>query len=148
MNTEKIKKSIKTLSVDQPAIFGKMTAQHMFEHLIITLKISSGKINLPKFELTEASQIQKKALLRTKMEFPKDILAPGSNGELNPLKLASLEDAQQAFIVSLEQFIQYYADNPTAEPIHPRFGPLTYEEWCTFHEKHIAHHFSQFDPTC
>lgn len=144
MDTKKTQEAIKILSADQPPIFGKMTPQHMLEHLIITLKISSGRINLPKFEPTEISKKQKKALLKTKMLFPKDILAPGSNGELIPLKLTNLEDAKQAFIIALEQFGQYHILNPTVKPVHPRFGPLTHQEWCIFHEKHIAHHFSQF----
>jgi oxepin-CoA hydrolase/3-oxo-5,6-dehydrosuberyl-CoA semialdehyde dehydrogenase len=148
MDTQKIKESTKSLTTDQKPIFGKMTPQHMLEHLIITLKLSSGRINLPIFEPSEEAIKQKKSLLETDMKFPKGIQAPGSNGELPPLKLLNLEEAQQGFSDALEQFRKYFESYPEATPVHPRFGALTAQEWSVFHGKHIAHHFSQFGLTC
>jgi oxepin-CoA hydrolase/3-oxo-5,6-dehydrosuberyl-CoA semialdehyde dehydrogenase len=148
MDIQKIQEATKLLTKEQKPIFGKMTPQHMLEHLIITLKLSSGRINLPIFEPTEVALNQKTSLLETDVKFPKGIQAPGSDGELPHLKLLSLEEAQIAFILALEQFQNYFEVSSVAEPIHPRFGALTAQEWRVFHRKHISHHFSQFGITC
>ena len=147
MDFQKIQEATKSLTKEQKPIFGKMTPQHMLEHLIITFKISSGRINLPIFEPSEAALKQKTSLLETDMKFPKGIKAPGSDGELPLLKLKNLEDAQQAFLNTLNEFGYHFESFPGATPIHPRFGPLTVQEWEIFHQKHIAHHFSQFELT-
>lgn len=39
--------SLAELTTDHSAAWGKMTPQHMVEHLIITFKMSIGKINIP-----------------------------------------------------------------------------------------------------
>lgn len=148
MDNQKIIEASKTLKIDTPPIFGKMTAQHMLEHLIITLKISSGRINLPVFQPSEDAIKQKQTLLETDMKFPRGIQAPGSDGTLTSLKLSNLKDAQQGFSDALEQFNQYFEINPEETPIHPRFGVLTGLEWKVFHEKHMEHHFLQFGITC
>jgi len=44
----------------------------------------------------------------------------------------------------LAHFFTYFEQQPTANPVHMSFGPLTFTEWQFFHLKHIEHQFLQF----
>jgi hypothetical protein len=145
METEKIKTQLEKLTADTPASFGIMTPQHMLEHLTLTVKISYDRIRVPDFEPSEELKLQKTALLDTEMEFPKGLKAPGMKGvELLPLKNANLSEAKEQLLSSIEAYHTYFASNPNATTVHPRFGKLTFAEWERFHTKHFKHHFGQF----
>ncbi|WP_343849119.1 DUF1569 domain-containing protein [Algoriphagus jejuensis] len=145
MNITQIEKCLENLTVDTPAKFGIMTPHHMVEHLTITVKISYNRIKIPEFELNEKQHLQKKALLDTPLEFPKGILAPGMNaGELMPLRSADLAEAKKQLMASVLAYHEFFAADPHAKSVHPRFGKLTYAEWERFHPKHFKHHFEQF----
>ncbi|MDX5340781.1 MAG: hypothetical protein LPK25_17275, partial [Cyclobacteriaceae bacterium] len=77
MNVQEINSRLESLKEDSQPIFGKMTAQHMIEHLILTIKISYGRIKIPHFEPSERQLKEKQNLLYTVMEFPEGIKAPG-----------------------------------------------------------------------
>lgn len=125
--------------------FGIMSPQHMLEHLTITFKLSSGKIKIPNFEPNEKQLAYKDKLLNTPMEFPKGIKAPGLPSELMPLRFQNLEEAKEHFIRGIEEFEKKFEENPNLTTLHPRFGPMSYDDWIKFHKKHIHHHFSQFE---
>lgn len=144
MNSENIKNKIKGLTEESQSFFGIMTAQHMVEHLTITMKLSSARIKLTDFEPNEKQLAQKDLLLNTTLDFPKGIKAPGSTGELPDLKMKDLEVAKEKLITSIEEFNSFFEENPEAKTIHPRFGKLTHSEWLLFHPKHFAHHLGQF----
>lgn len=144
MNAEEIKNKIKDLTEETQALFGIMTAQHMIEHLTITMKISSERIKLSDFEPNKTQLTQKNLLLFTSLDFPKGIRAPGSKGELPDLKLKNLQVAKEKLLASIEEFNSYFENNPEAKTVHPRFGELNHREWLLFHEKHFAHHLGQF----
>jgi oxepin-CoA hydrolase/3-oxo-5,6-dehydrosuberyl-CoA semialdehyde dehydrogenase len=144
MNTTTIQKRIENLTADTPAKFGIMTAQHMIEHLIITQKLSYGKIRLPAFEPSEQQLLQKKTLLYTEIAFPKGIKAPGLPETLLDLKHPNLQIAKTEFLKSIEEYQDTFKLHKDLTTIHPRFGPLSFEEWELFHSKHIDHHLKQF----
>ena len=144
MDTQEINSRLQLLTKDSQAKFGKMTAQHMVEHLILTFKISYGRIKIPHFEPNERQAKEKAGLLYTEMEFPIGIKAPGLPEELLPLRYSNLEEAQHELIKTIEAFNHFFEENPSQEIIHPRLGMLNHEEWKTFHQKHLSHHFKQF----
>ena len=145
MNIELIEKTLEKLTADTSRIFGIMTPQHMVEHLTITIKISYNRIKVPEFDLSEKQNSQKRAFLDTPMDFPKGVLAPGMTaGELMPLRSSDLAEAKQQLLSSISAYHTFFAADPTATSIHPRFGKLTYTEWERFHPKHFKHHFEQF----
>ena len=136
---------LKQLTNQSAPIFGQMSAQHMVEHIALTLKLSYGKVKIPEFEVQEKHLQQKFMLLRTPMEFPKGVRIPGTPaGEMPVLRYPDFETAMLELKKSLEAYVEYFDNNPNSKTWHPRFGPMDFEEWEIFHGKHIQHHFGQF----
>lgn len=129
---------------DTKPIFGKMTAQHMVEHLIVTLKLSVGKIKYPSFTPSERALIAKQNLLFTELEMGMGMTPPNDTGELYPLKYPNLGKAKKALLQAWDEYISFYENNDKASEVHPRFGFLGKDEWNRFHFKHFMHHFKQF----
>jgi len=144
MQTEQLKDRLDFLTKEEIARFGIMTPQHMVEHLIITFKLSQGKISLPEKEPSPRALQAKQAILYGEMDLPKGIQAPGIGEKLLDLKYASLEEAKEQLIKSLDKYHSYFSENKDIKHYHPAFGPLNYEEWTAFHHKHFKHHFGQF----
>ncbi|NVJ87555.1 MAG: DUF1569 domain-containing protein [Algoriphagus sp.] len=144
MEIQKIKNWLSHLEGDQVASFGKMTPQHMVEHLTLTVKISSGRIKIPPFQPKEKQLEMKRQLLETDMDFPKEIKFPNDPGKLLDLRFPNLETAKTKLIQGLEEFEAYFQENPASKTVHPVLGELDKKEWDRFHQKHFAHHFSQF----
>jgi oxepin-CoA hydrolase/3-oxo-5,6-dehydrosuberyl-CoA semialdehyde dehydrogenase len=144
MTQTEIEKSLERLREDSPRLFGIMTPQHMVEHLIITFKLSSGRVKIPEFIPNEKQLGYKQMLLGTDMEFPKGVRAPGLPEDVLPLRFDSLSTAKEKLLNAIEEFHTHFANNPIDLTMHPRFGKLNYDEWKIFHDKHVIHHFSQF----
>jgi hypothetical protein len=144
MNTENFINRLQNLGSGSIAQFGIMTPQHMIEHLILTLKLSYGRVKIPEFEPNELQLAQKHALLFTDIQFPRGIKAPGMPPGLSELKFPDLEPAKADFFKTLSEYHKAYQNNPILRTPHPKFGNLTFEEWQKFHSKHIEHHLSQF----
>ena len=144
LTASQIQDSLKMLKGDTKPLFGKMTAQHMVEHLTITFKLSIGKIKYPPFTPSERALLSKNTLLFTDYEMPMGMTPPHDTGELYPLKYPDLEKSKEALLNTWDEYIAYYEKNEGASEVHPRFGHLTKDEWNRFHFKHMMHHFKQF----
>ena len=146
MDLSLIEKKLSSLNEESQAEFGMMTAQHMVEHLTITLKLASGRIAYPPFTPSEQQLEWKEALLFTPMEFPKGIKAPGiKTHELMPLKYPSLQEAKIQLLKAIREYNTFFEENPDGLTNHPRFGMLNHQEWELFHPKHFKHHLGQFN---
>lgn len=146
MNISELVRKLEMLNENDKPKFGIMTPQHMVEHLTITIKLSNGRINYPPFTPSEKQMIWKKAMIETVMEFPKGIRAPGlNNQELVNLKFTSLGEAKSKLAKALEEYEQFFKENPDALTNHPQFGMMNHKEWEIFHPKHFKHHFDQFN---
>ena len=143
MNSGKIIRSLNALGPDQKALWGKMTAQHMVEHLYKTVQASINEIELDIYSEERRIPVLKRIFLGER-ELPKEYMNPAIGPELLKLEFKDLQSA----IVELEKIIlryeDYFSKNPSAKSAHPIFGHLTKEEWDKFHEKHFKHHLSQF----
>ena len=124
--------------------FGIMTPQHMIEHLILTVKLSYGRIKLPDFEPNEKQLMQKQALIYSDISFPMGVKAPGLNDNLLDLRFPDLTTAKEELLKSINDYSVFFEKNPNEQTTHPRFGKLTYSEWELFHQKHFGHHLGQF----
>ena len=144
LQASQLQDSLTMLKKDTKPLFGKMTAQHMVEHLTITLKLSIGKIKYPTFTPSERALIAKKNLLFTELEMGMGITPPNDTGELYPLKHPDLEKAKEVLLQAWDEYMGYYEKNDGASEVHPRFGYLNKDEWNRFHYKHSMHHFKQF----
>ena len=144
MDLEKIENRLQDLKSDSPPKFGIMSAQHMVEHLILTIKLSYGRVKIPDFSPNEKQLNAKQALLYTDMEFPEGVRAPGLPAELLELRYPDLDTAKEELKKAIVAYQETYAKSPEAKFLHTRFGLLSHKEWEIFHHKHIGHHFRQF----
>lgn len=145
MNKETLLQRLNQLHTTTAAQFGILTPQHMVEHLILTVKMSAGRIPIPEFVPNEKQLAQKQALLFTDIPFPRGVKAPGLPDTLLDLRFPDLETAKAELIKSWDAYQLLFKENPTKQTFHPRFGLLNFDEWERFHAKHMDHHLGQFD---
>jgi hypothetical protein len=134
---------LKKLKVDQKSLWGKMTPQHMVEHLYKTLQASINEISLNIF--TEERKIPVlKILFLGDRTLPKEFMNPAIGPDLMKLEFEDLKAAILQLENILIRYEQFFKDNLNIKTVHPIFGHLTKSEWDIFHQKHFHHHFSQF----
>ena len=136
-------KFLGNLKPDTKQLWGKMTAQHMIEHLILAVRTSNGKLNVGCFNPPEKSQTLKRFLLSSR-PLPKEFLNPIIGENLLPLEYKNLDEAIKILSQEVDDYYEYFEENPDTLLLNPTFGELNKAEWDVFHEKHFTHHLSQF----
>ena len=131
------------LKMDQKPLWGKMTPQHMVEHLYKAIQASINEIYLNVFTEERKISVLKKFLLGER-PFPKEFMNPAIGPDLLPLEFTDLDSAIKKLEKAIKRYDQFFADNPLIKTAHPLFGHLTKEEWDIFHQKHFTHHLAQF----
>lgn len=144
MTKETLLQRLNHLNLQSQAKFGIFAPQHMVEHLLLTLKLSSGRITIPEIVPNEKQLAQKQALLFTDIPFPQGIKIPGLPDTLPDLRFPDLETAKAALISGWDAYQLLFKENSTLMTPHPRFGLLNFDEWERFHAKHMHHHLGQF----
>ncbi len=134
------------LHADTPAKWGKMTAQHMVEHLSGTVIISNGKFAWPGgADGTEWGRQHRAEMFAPGYDsYPHHVVAPGVPETPAALRFPDIETAKGKFLAEIDRFFDHFSKNPEARPVHPVFGPLEFSEWKTAHMVHFRHHFKQF----
>ncbi len=135
--------ALEKLKVSDMPVWGKMTPQHMVEHLIITFKMSIGKINIP-IITKEEDWPKTKAYLMKDSPMRRNVPSPVGNNDLLPLRFPDLESAKAKLLAERDFFLNMMKEQPDFIANHPYGGPMTLEEWLLFHRKHFKHHFIQF----
>ena len=136
-------KQLETLNKDDKPLWGKMTPQHMVEHLILSVKMSNGKINLECFNPVEKIPALNRFLMSSR-PLPKLFINPVIGSELFHLEYSSLEEAKKALKEEIDNYYSFFKGNPYAKTVNVTFGELNKEEWDVFHKKHFEHHLSQY----
>lgn len=124
-------------------LWGKMTAQHMVEHLILAVRTSNNKLKVECFNPPDKIPTLKRFLVSNR-PLPKEFINPIIGPDLLPLEFNSLEEAITNLRNEIEEYITFFNDNPSAILTNPTFGDLNREEWEIFHQKHFTHHLQQF----
>lgn len=135
--------SLKNLQSDQAPLWGKMTPQHMVEHLFIAVQASINDIEVKVYTEDRKIPVLKRLFFRDG-EFPKEFMNPAIGPDLLKLKFEDLNSAIKELENVLMRYNKFFDENPSAKTIHPVFGYLTKDEWDVFHQKHFKHHLSQF----
>lgn len=143
MELNELINNISEVTENEEPRFGKMSAQHMVEHLILAIQISNGKLTVECFTPAEKLPTLKKILL-SERPLPKGFINPLIGEELLELKNATLEEAKNQLKKEIEDYENYFNGDPEAVFVHPVFGTLNKEEWDIFHRKHFEHHSKQF----
>ena len=125
------------LKSDTSPKWGRMTAQHMVEHLIDAVKMSDGKYIVTCYSHPDRLPTLKKILMSDR-PLPRNFINPLlASDELPELEFNSLETAKKKFSEELDEFYVYYEKNPDSISTNAIFGDLN-------HQKHFTHHFYQF----
>ncbi len=145
MNRSLLRKleSLDRLHTDTKQLWGKMSAQHMIEHLILAARTSNGKLSIGCFNPPEKWPTLKRFLMSSR-QLPKGFINPLIGEELMPLEYENLEEAKIILKKEVEDYYKYFEEHPDASLVNPTFGELNKNEWDVFHEKHFTHHFGQF----
>lgn len=131
------------LKGDEKGKWGKMNAQQMIEHLSGFFKVSTQKIHFPL--TTPAEHLPRyKEFLMSKKEFKENTKAPVLPEDPLPLQFSSMEEAMNDLEKSVEDFFDFFKDDPSKTTLHPAFGELNFDEWVQLHHKHVTHHLKQF----
>jgi hypothetical protein len=152
VNDEKLRKKffeqlfpecIANLAENTPPLWGKMTPQHMIEHLVWAFECSTGILEVPCRNPANLLERAKRFLYdnrQTPHEFRNPLL--GENPP--PFRFPSFADARIALNKEVAHFIDHFRAQPNAIHVHPVFGPLGAEEWQRSQFKHCYHHLLQF----
>lgn len=132
------------LKSDTPPVFGKMTAQHMVEHLLFVVEFCNGKKPQELMVPQQKANIIKHYTVETDREMSIGFKAPMLGDEPMPLLFPDLITAIQQLEIELNNFDAYFKNHPEAKPMSPVLGELDHTQWIIFHNKHFTHHFKQF----
>jgi len=131
------------LDINQKPLWGKMTPQHMVEHLYKSIQASINEIALEVFTEERKIPVLKKLFLGTR-PLPKEFMNPAIGPDLMSLEFTDLKSAIDELKMVIKRYNIYFHSNPSEKTVHPVFSYLSKEEWDIFHEKHFRHHMSQF----
>ena len=134
---------LENLQADTKQLWGKMSAQHMVEHLILAVRTSNGKLNVGCFNPPEKWPALKKFMMSNR-PLPRDFMNPIIGENLLPLEYGNLTEAKDVLKLETAAYYKYFEENPDGKLLNPTFGELNKDEWDVFHEKHFTHHFTQF----
>jgi len=143
-NNSNVQTALSKLNEDSKANWGKMSAQHMVEHLAMQFDVATGKKEM---EVVTPEKLWEKYSdsLYNYRKMPQNYEAPYlKKGELSKLEFDNLETAKQHLLSQIEIYKNYFKENPEAKHANPVYGPLNKEEWDLLNTKHFHHHFEQF----
>lgn len=143
-NREEIIGAFNNIDCDAKPLFGKMSPQHMVEHLAFAIGLSTGKGPNKQFTTPEEGEAVKSKLIYSDAPMPEGIKNPLLGDEPPALIAPDMNGAIEMFKSELEKFDELYITNGDTKMIHPRMGALDQKEWTTLHNKHITHHLKQF----
>ena len=143
MNSGNLIESLRNLNADQKPIWGKMTPQHMVEHLYKTMQASINEVTFKIFTEERKIPILKKLFLGDRA-LPKEFMNPAIGPDLLTLEFSDLNSAIYELENIFGRYEKFFQENPDIKTANPTFGFLNKEEWDTFHKKHFKHHLGQF----
>jgi len=138
----KLNSLLGSLQPQTPALWGRMNAQNMIEHLVEAVEYTNGKrvadLRIP----SDKAASQRQLLVNSDFVIPN-----GVTGYLpDATKTKRFQDLETSIIElnkELDAF-EHFFKNEGVTATHFEFGPMDYKEWVTWHGKHFTHHFKQF----
>jgi oxepin-CoA hydrolase/3-oxo-5,6-dehydrosuberyl-CoA semialdehyde dehydrogenase len=135
---------LSSLTPESVALWGKMDAQQMVEHLIIAVNVSNGKQLITLATPIEKVEKVKKIALLSDRPLQREFKNVALPTDPIPHEYADLQAAKQGLIEAVQAFKNHFETEAEKTQLHNIFGELNYQEWMWFHYKHFIHHFSQF----
>jgi len=134
---------LKELTHDKKPEWGIMSVQHMIEHILLAAQMSNGKLVLECFNDKEKLPMLKRYLMSSR-PLPQGFVNPYIGEGLLPLKYTNIEKARTELEKEVNDYYNYFDENPDAKLTNVTFGELEKDEWEVFHDKHFTHHLKQF----
>lgn len=133
----------KYIQVDTPALWGKMNAQQMVEHLSLVFLVSTGKFDLPYRGTVEDAKRYWDGFVQSDNPW-KEVFPPANIGDPRPPRKATIEESMGMLRGAFQKYLAYSEAHPDA--VHPQhyLGNLTVDQWRQVHVKHMQHHLRQF----
>jgi hypothetical protein len=125
-------------------IFGNMQLQQMIEHLYYSVEVAYGAIPVPAINQATVADKAQRWMLAETTTFKDNTPNPLITEELLVLKNNSISEAVEQLQVSINNFINYYTQNPEATVQNAFFGKLNFEQQVHLLHKHAWHHLRQF----
>lgn len=141
---DNVEEYLSRLTEDSKAKWGKMSPQHLVEHLEFVFKIAYKEI---KAEIrTPEEMIEKyQDSLYNYRAMPKEYKHPMlKENEAEDLVYESLREAKEAFLKSWDKYEEFFKEHPGITSPHVTFGDLDKDLWDLMNRKHLNHHFDQF----
>lgn len=139
---EKSLQHIDRLQAHTQPQWGKMSAQRMVEHLSDVLDIAMGKLKV-ELLIPEEKVERMQAFLESDKPMARDIQVPFAPPE-TALRHSELLDAIDEFTEKWVEFEEQFEANPNLKTLHPYYGKLNFSQWKRLNDKHLQHHFEQF----
>ncbi|WP_338764827.1 hypothetical protein WAF17_00390 [Bernardetia sp. ABR2-2B] len=133
----------KLLSVTKPH-WGKMTAQHMIEHLYTAVISSTIIKKTPPIPASPNQEMFKNVLIYSPEPMAKNLDNPAFRFGLPDYTNPTIIEAKAKLLSSLERFFEVYEGKNYAYNYNPFLGDLHAQETLVFHYKHFKHHYTQF----
>lgn len=151
MNTEKINflqheliPILRNADASAPSQWGKMSFQHMVEHMVLVFKSANGKIKTLEVK-TPADKIAAfQEFIMSDKEFRENTKSPAFPEEPLPLHFHSAEEGINKLQKEIADFITVYESTPGLTITNPVFGDLDYNLSVNLLYKHAVHHLKQF----
>jgi oxepin-CoA hydrolase/3-oxo-5,6-dehydrosuberyl-CoA semialdehyde dehydrogenase len=140
-----LKAALDELKPGAKPLWGKMSPQHVVEHLAAIMKISTGKNEVGFYNSQEIADRIKEGIIYSDQELKPGIKNPLLGEDPPPLVHRDFASALDELYSEVEYFETYYQEHPEAMHVQPRMGKLNYHEWLILHNKHFTHHFKQYD---
>jgi Protein of unknown function (DUF1569) len=131
---------LRCLTVDDRALWGRMTAAQMVRHLSCAYEIALGEREVAPLKLLSPA-LMKWGGLRSGLRWPKNLATTPE------LELALKEEATATFEELVELAIakmEAVASSVRLAPRHPMFGPMSGADWMRWGYLHADHHLRQF----
>jgi oxepin-CoA hydrolase/3-oxo-5,6-dehydrosuberyl-CoA semialdehyde dehydrogenase len=135
---------LRSLDPHAAPLFGKMTPQHMVEHLTSTVKMANGKMPVQLKVNEESAKATKAAVIYTDYQMEPGIKSALLGDDPPPYVNKNITDAIAELKKELSDFDEYFKQHPDMVPVQHRMGALTHDEWVMLYNKHFAHHLRQF----
>ena len=125
----------KSVHSDTPALWGKMNAHQMIEHLSLVFVLSIGKINFPYPGTEEDAKRYWESFLQSENPW-REVFPPSNTGDPRSPRNSTIEKSKALLRRSFQDYLNYCEANPNA--IHPQYylGNLTVDQWRQVHVKH------------
>jgi len=124
--------------------WGKMSVQHMIEHIGDTVRIANDRLHFDNIIVSPEHYVKLREFMLSNKPFRENTKNPLLKEEPGPLKFKTVQSAIGALQQELIYFFEAFEKKPDLVTKNPFFGDLNFEQNIHLLHKHSLHHLRQF----